>query len=206
VLASLGTGSCVVIAHRRLALLSRAHTTGPIVAEEGDMAPWFPRPSEVAMWWLLATLSYYSTGHSSTFGSVHISAAFIGMDEFHFGISGTVLALNTWSGPLLHCIALGTVFEGHFGGSEISGGAHAHRMAGVRIVFAACSALMVLFMMLCLIVLRHHLFLWAVFAPKYVFLAATHLVYLVVLGVAECLPAAQRTLCWLAARGKNKHE
>jgi hypothetical protein len=47
-----------------------------------------------------------------------------------------------------------------------------------RVVFLNCSALMLLFMMLCLVILRHHLFLWAVFAPKYVFLSATHLIYL----------------------------
>jgi hypothetical protein len=158
------------------------------------------------MWWLLATLSYYSTGHSSTFGSVHISAAFIGMDESHFEISGAVLALNTWSGPLLHCIALGTVFGKHSHADAAGDSARAHRMANVRTVFAACSGLMVLFMMLCLIVLRHHLFLWAVFAPKYVFLAATHLIYLVVLVIAECLACIQQALCWLVARGKNKRE
>ena len=55
-----------------------------------------------------------------------------------------------------------------------------------RIIFLTCSALMLTIMMLCLVILRHHLFLWAVFAPKYVFLAATHLWYLGLHLVLEC--------------------
>ena len=65
---------------------------------------------DVVVWWFMSTLSYFTTGHASTFGSIHISAAFIGIDEFHFGLSGLMLALNTWAGPIIHAIAVGTIF------------------------------------------------------------------------------------------------
>ena len=78
------------------------------------------------------------------------------------------------------------------------GGTHAESTRA-RMIFLTCSALMLTFMMLCLIILRHHLFLWAVFAPKYVFLASTHLIYTalhVVLEIIQLLvtPIARRII------------
>jgi hypothetical protein len=148
---------------------------------------------DVIVWWFMSTLSYFATGHASTFGAIHISAAFIGIDEFHYGLSGFMLALNTWGGPIVHTIAVGTIFGKRKNILIVNLllncsfflfllifciGCTNAESTRARVVFLNCSALMLLFMMLCLVILRHHLFLWAVFAPKYVFLSATHLIYL----------------------------
>lgn len=204
VLASLCSGSCVIMSQRYLHLtVLGGHG---VLLKDGDQGQTYTtnydyvRMSDVAVWWILSTLSFFSTGHKSTFGSVHISAAFIGIDDFHFGISGALLAFNTWSGPLLHCFALGTVFPHH------DDAEHQRSISSARTMFATCSASMLLFMMLCLMLLRHHLFLWAVFAPKYVFLAATHIIYLTVLSTAEIYDILMNMTYWLVASDKNKHE
>ena len=164
-------------------------------AGSGENREWL-NDEDVIVWWFMATLSYFATGHASTFGAIHISAAFIGIDEFHFGLSGFMLALNTWGGPIVHAIAVGTIFGKTLYYLAVvlfcfvfvslivlssffyfEGGTN-DESTRARTIFLSCSGLMLLFMMLCLVVLRHHLFLWAVFAPKYVFLAATHVIYL----------------------------
>ena len=77
--------------------------------KDGEEINWV-NDEDVILWWFMSTFSYFATGHASTFGSIHISAAFIGIDNFHFGLSGLMLMLNTWSGPILHAIAVGALF------------------------------------------------------------------------------------------------
>ena len=203
VFASLCAGSCVVISQRYLYFYLSGHQISELKnTDEGHTNTTRNgfHMSDVAMWWVLSSLSYFSTGHKSTFGSVHISAAFIGIDDFHFEVSGALLALNTWSGPLLHCLAIGSIFSHH------SVTEYPSSISSARLMFATCSVSMLLFMMLCLIILRHHLFLWAVFAPKYVFLAATHTIYLFVLFMAEMCGILNHMICLLMMNSKNKHE
>ena len=163
----------------------------------------------MAAWWFLSTLSFFSTGHESTFGSLHISAGFIGLDEFHFVLSGTMLALNTWSGPIVHTLAVGSIFDSGSGDTRQVQGSVETSVVGqatqARLVFATCSAVMLLFVMLCLLLLRHHLFLWAVFAPKYVFLSATHLVSLACLVAGEASEWCTECVC-AVVRGPHKQD
>jgi phosphatidylinositol glycan class O len=113
-----GASVCIIFIQKRYSWHIRAplleRTQGNAqgiqkVQTDNESIDWL-NDEDVIVWWFMATLSYFATGHASTFGSIHISAAFIGIDEFHFGLSGLMLALNTWAGPILHAVAIGTIF------------------------------------------------------------------------------------------------
>ena len=49
-------------------------------------------------WHVLALQCFFAGGHHCTFDSLHLTCAFIGLNNFHFVIMGILLSSNTWSG------------------------------------------------------------------------------------------------------------
>lgn len=90
-------------------------------------------------------------------------AGFVGADKFHFAYAGTMVAVNTFGADLLAvvvCAVLGTLFA--------SPADHLSRtcMSQTEWVVILYRTSGLLGAMVAVTVLREHLMLWAVFAPK----------------------------------------
>lgn len=135
-------------------------------------------------------------------GCLPSSAGFVGSDEFHLWRSGTLVALNTFGGLLLALLALPCIVE--YMQTSVSNSAPAkQRGRGTKMAVAGSDgaalqrAVLVAGLvraapafcaMLSAGVQRRHLYVWALFAPKYVFeacfLVLTDLVLLLVAALA----------------------
>jgi phosphatidylinositol glycan class O len=110
--------------------------------------------------WFLGLDLFFATGHRNDLSTLQISAAFVGFKEYNFLISGSLLALNTFCGQLIHlilCIALtlkSCKKQGLFESLSL-----AQWLYSLRLMFSTLNAL----------IQRNHLVVWRVFAPKFVF-------------------------------------
>ena len=93
-------------------------------------------------------------------------AGYIGLQEFHLGLSPALVALDTFSSQLLMVLfinflrhAVGPEHEGaqHYASTPVSLSLPAHSHAARTFTSVACAALQ-----------RRHLMIWAVFAPKFI--------------------------------------
>ncbi|KAG1722347.1 hypothetical protein EDB19DRAFT_1898207 [Suillus lakei] len=123
--------------------------------------------SEIVPLALLATHTYYSTGHQATFSSVQWKSAFVLGKTLSFPFSHVSVALNTFGSFLLYALAVPLVVLWNLPPvphPRPKIGASALRAAlGMSLYFAvlafgaaACAA-----------VLRRHLMVWKIFAPRY---------------------------------------
>jgi phosphatidylinositol glycan class O len=189
------------------ALLLRAHAHPP------GGAP--PPPPLLRRWALLsaACASHFAalqlfaaTGHRSAFEALHFKAAFTGFDDFGFGRQGALLAANTWSSELAAVCALPLVAAriaasaacGDGGDDEVEAFWRSLRalLAArglLRAAGAGASAAAAA-------VLRRHLHVWALFAPKFVFEAAGLL-----LTDALALAAVAVAAAGAAGRARKAH-
>jgi phosphatidylinositol glycan class O len=119
---------------------------------------------------------FSATGHRSAFEALHFKAAFTGFDDFGFARQGVLLAANTWAAELAAAAALPLVAARLAGDADDGAADDAAafwrslrallaargllRAAGAGAAAAAAA------------VLRRHLHVWALFAPKFVFEAA----------------------------------
>lgn len=103
--------------------------------------------------------SYFALGPSNLIVSLDFSNAFIGFSSFNFPLVSLITFLMTWSGPILasffllahvkHCI---------------------HRSEHLVILDVAIwKAFVTSSLLISLIIQRHHLFVWSVFAPRLLF-------------------------------------
>jgi hypothetical protein len=143
--------------------------------------------------WLLATRFFFATGHANDFGTLAIGAGFVGLESFNFVGSGLLLALHTFAAewltlalwavmatlPLAAMSPLGaattmatratverdkTTHAEHALDTEWTstlylGWLWLTQLHVTRVVASSIMAF----------VLRRHLMVWAIFAPKYVF-------------------------------------
>lgn len=127
----------------------------------------------------------------------------MGSDEFHLWRSGTLVALNTFGGLLLALLALPYIVEyvqttagssgpakqrGHGTKTAAAGGGGSAALQRAVLVAGLVRAVPAFCAMLSAGVQRRHLYVWALFAPKYVFeacfLVLTDLVLLLVAALA----------------------
>jgi phosphatidylinositol glycan class O len=145
-------------------------------------------------WALASAQLFFCSAHFCEFSGLQYASAFIGYDDMHPLVSGTLLALNTFglsllthaSLPLLAVVAAAAGGEGEGGVSRravggalgraaLVGGAYRGALLGASVLSAA-------------IQLRHIL-LWAIFAPKLVFeVGAT--------GLADAARLLAAALAW----------
>eukprot|EP01006_Ploeotia_vitrea_P048455 TRINITY_DN67238_c2_g3_i1.p2 TRINITY_DN67238_c2_g3~~TRINITY_DN67238_c2_g3_i1.p2 ORF type:complete len:185 (+),score=79.32 TRINITY_DN67238_c2_g3_i1:117-671(+) len=113
--------------------------------------------------WFASLHWFFATNHRNDFGSLHVSAAFVGFDEFSFYRSAVALLINTFAHVVLLLTATLPSKRSQF---------------RRRVLDTVCW----LFMLRCVVsvlnvsVQRHHLMLWAIFAPRFVFDAVTAVV------------------------------
>jgi phosphatidylinositol glycan class O len=118
--------------------------------------------------WAWTTCHYYfATGHGNQFNSLQFSAPFVGFDTYNLWVSPLLLLLNTFSAHLL-LVAVASPLAANTAADR-------WRQATLSLLpwmlgFLCCAA--------CCLVMRRHLMVWAVFAPKFVFEGAGFLVAL----------------------------
>uniref|UniRef100_S4RDL5 Phosphatidylinositol glycan anchor biosynthesis class O n=1 Tax=Petromyzon marinus TaxID=7757 RepID=S4RDL5_PETMA len=166
---------------------------------------------EVAMWSLAACQFFYATGHLPTFPALQWNAAFVG---FHGGHSGHVLpallvGLNTYASHALFAAGLPLLLTWPFAreagaarrspadegatGMEMRLHGHPKLLHGALLRLGATYLLLVGLQLTASVcaaaVLRRHLMVWGIFAPKFLFEAVGFVVTgaCLLLGVAFVL-------------------
>ena len=127
-------------------------------------------------WWLCGHHSFLASGHRADFNSLQIASAYIGLDQFNFFWSGLLLFVNTFATPTIHVLALRAVSksrevtDAHVGDGEgYKDNAATYAFTGaVHMLWWAVSTCGV---MIAAFVHRRHLFVWAIFAPRFAFMA-----------------------------------
>ena len=115
--------------------------------------------------WLIMEYAFYASGHVSNFNGLHISAAYVGLDNFNFIISGLLLFFNTFIATALSVALVWT-------GVNALGLVKRKRDV-IVLVIGTCYSFLLVVLMLFVLFARRHLMVWAIFAPKFVFTAAT---------------------------------
>lgn len=105
----------------------------------------------------ISRLLFFLTGHKLSFSSLQLDVAFIGMERFHFTYGGLMLFLNTFGMEVLILILVSIMFTSYQSKHQIYQSYLIHRKI---LLINSC--------MSCLI-LRRHLMVWAIFAPKLIF-------------------------------------
>jgi len=130
-------------------------------------------------WHVLALQCFFAGGHHCTFDSLHLTCAFIGLNNFHFVIMGILLSSNTWSGEALISGQIPTVVVSSLNSRRVD---EEHltkvlRNALSRFVlsYAVCRLVTIVVISGFVGAERGHLMVWAVFAPKFAFDAAGQL-------------------------------
>ncbi|XP_012671423.1 GPI ethanolamine phosphate transferase 3 isoform X2 [Clupea harengus] len=196
------------------ALLHIHAACSTLSGQQGDYSsfsvPWAP----VVMWSLAASQFFHGTGHLPTFPSLQWGAAFVGFPEGHTGtlLPATLVTLNTFSSHILFAVACPLLLfwplvcevrfnkNGRTAGEESEEGVMEMRLRenpqqfsaallqlaarylfvnGAQVFASVCAAA----------ILRRHLMVWQVFAPKLMFAASEFVVSSVflLLGVALVL-------------------
>ena len=183
-----------------MTLLSpRTHTgTDPAAAPAATVAAaplGLPRLSlsELCFLFFLSLHTFYTTNHALSFSSLQVSAAFVGLEEFSYYISGALLGLNTFGGSILGVVmavvvtagrqcgarpsptneatALGLLGSGTAGAAATQSSSAA-ALPPFRVVLSSFSyvfALRTVCSVLNVSIQRRHLMVWAIFAPKFIF-------------------------------------
>jgi ethanolaminephosphotransferase len=127
-----------------------------------SVAPWLR--ALVFEWFGIAAL--YQLGNSNSTATIEISGAYTGFDEFYQVVTGGLVWLIVYTGPflffLMHCASA-------LDATSQAGGAVAQSFAVSSTLTSGRAALTAgLFSIYC-IALRHHLFVWSVMSPKYLY-------------------------------------
>jgi GPI ethanolamine phosphate transferase 3 subunit O len=112
--------------------------------------------------------AFFATNHGCAFNRLQYSAAFIATMEFHFAMSGTQLFLNTFGWEIVGLML-----------TRLASSAHRkptiwrwHFFYQLLETFLSCISVSIL---------RRHLMVWAVYAPRFLFAA----IFLVLHGTAQ---------------------
>ncbi|XP_056146670.1 GPI ethanolamine phosphate transferase 3 [Lampris incognitus] len=167
------------------------------VVSGGFNVPWTP----IVLWSLAATQFFHATGHLPTFPSIQWGAAFVGFPDGHTGtiLPASLVTLNTFSSHILFAVGCPLLLfwplvcevrggrGGRTGGEEGEDAVMEMRLRENPLQFS--SALLQLstrylfiqgaqvFASVCAAaILRRHLMVWKVFAPKLMFEASGFLV------------------------------
>ncbi|BGP44443.1 mannose-ethanolamine phosphotransferase gpi13 [Rhodotorula kratochvilovae] len=183
------------VAHLTSALTSTASLEAFLQGDDlgdgaGGLAPAPPHTGptfvQLSTLALLAHLSFFATGHQAALSSIQWSSAFIGFPTLTYPFSPLLVALNTLASFVLTAVALPLFVLWNVPPPLKDQGAllaprHLLRAgAGYLAYFAALA----LASAACAAVLRRHLFVWKVFAPRFMLAAVALVATDVVLVVA----------------------
>lgn len=170
--------------------------------------PWVP----VVLWSLTASQFFHATGHLPTFPSIQWGAAFVGFPQGHTGtaLPASLVTLNTFSSHILFAVScplllfwplvcelrgtrtsrLGGAEDGDEVVMEMRLREHPQQFSSALLQLAArylfVNGAQVLASVCAAAILRRHLMVWKVFAPKLMFEASAFIVgsVFVLVGVA----------------------
>lgn len=131
---------------------------------------WLP-PTDVwgpvLSWLLLGQLGFFGTGHQTSFSTIHWKAAFVGapIDQPPLTLGACKVLLNTFAGPLVAAVSLPLV--GNMFSLELP--CCARRPFLPFLAYCVLLLLQVCSTMASCLLLRRHLMVWTVFAPRLVF-------------------------------------
>lgn len=114
---------------------------------------------------------FFYQGNSNSLASIDLNAGYIGLKKFNIFAVGTLLTINTFSGPILSMLLL--VYNlydcGEYQPRRSDQRQIRQNKDNVTDMLRMLSILFVLpftFYSYCVIAFRHHIFIWTVFSPK----------------------------------------
>mmetsp|Transcript_2205 Transcript_2205/g.4051 ORF Transcript_2205/g.4051 Transcript_2205/m.4051 type:complete len:1023 (+) Transcript_2205:286-3354(+) len=115
-------------------------------------------PTLAMIWRLCIRHAFFATGHACSFNRLQFSAAFVAFETFRFGPAGLSLFLNTFGWDILGICYLSNVCK-------------ANRRQDILSWFCFFQLLETTISCISVSILRRHLMVWAIFAPRFVFSA-----------------------------------
>ena len=113
-------------------------------------------------WFGMAAM--FQLGNSNSTATIDISGAYTGLDAYHRPLVAAFVWLIVYSGPALHFLALLAHVAAQRARALRALSAELALLAGARHALTAG-----VFSVVC-VALRHHLFVWSVVSPKYLYL------------------------------------
>jgi len=114
-------------------------------------------PVVAALWRLSIRHAFFTTNHAPTFSRLQYSAAFVASDTFHFHAAGISLFLNTFGLEIMGTLLVMAVAS------------QTNRRKGVWLWFCFYQLLEAAGSCVSVSLMRRHLMVWAIFAPRFVF-------------------------------------
>jgi phosphatidylinositol glycan class O len=108
-----------------------------------------------ALWRMSIRHAFFATGHACSFNRLQFSAAFVATDVFYFRLAGFSLFLNTFGWEMLGVVL--TLLVSYYKNIAVW-----RWFCFFQLLEAVCSCISVS-------LLRRHLMVWAIFAPRFVF-------------------------------------
>ncbi|KAL1232813.1 GPI ethanolamine phosphate transferase [Trichinella spiralis] len=125
-----------------------------------------PTDFRIVLYHIFARYSFFALGNMNTLSTLNVSAAFTGVKNYFPIINGTLLLVHTFLGPA-------TMWSWFYRALNKS-----QRMYALPII-VWLHVVPLLFYLIVVTYLRHHLFIWSVFAPKLFYLAIENTICLV---------------------------
>ncbi|EGD73864.1 hypothetical protein PTSG_05559 [Salpingoeca rosetta] len=169
-----------------------------------------PRAADVCVWFLLTVVYFYFTGHQATLPTVRWTSGLVGLTEVHMGISGAFVWTATFTSAIVFALCLPLLITavqmamprsllqatGRWSGVEgdywlfTSQLKHTQRrFVAASHVFAGLSIVRLAGAMAAALVLRRHLMVWKIFAPRLMFESGATVTVLVFLLVGALIMA-----------------
>lgn len=123
-----------------------------------------------ALWRLTTRHVFFATNHACAFNRLQYSAAFVATDQFYFVSGGVSLFLNTFGWEIVGLIAVSTT-------SHLTGRSHLWK------TYCFFQLLETLSSCISVSLMRRHLMVWAIFAPRFIFAG----IFLVMNAVAQLI-------------------
>ncbi|KAG2356694.1 hypothetical protein BDR07DRAFT_1339581 [Suillus spraguei] len=123
--------------------------------------------SEIVPLALLATHTYYSTGHQSTFSSIQWKSAFILGKTLSFPFSHISVAINTFGSLFLGALAVPLIVLWNLPPLPLSPSHPRPNALRAALAISLYFAVLAFGAAACGAVLRRHLMVWKIFAPRY---------------------------------------
>lgn len=113
-------------------------------------------PLLAAIWRLSIRHVFFVTEHACSFNRLHFSAAFVATETFYFFTAGISLFLNTFGWDLLGIVLVAAI-------------SRAANRLDVWKYFCFYQMMETVFSCISVTLMRRHLMVWAIFAPRFTF-------------------------------------
>ena len=127
-------------------------------------------PVLACLWRFLIRHVFFATNHGCAFNRLQYSAAFVATMEFHFTLSGSQLFFNTFGWEII-----GLVLVWYMGNSRIKrqglGSLSSSSISPLWRWYVFYQLLETFMSCISVSILRRHLMVWAVYAPRFLFSA-----------------------------------